>query len=143
MGTALNFDPFFSTAKRTISHRFVRYFFFFTIGVYLLSDFWNQRLQYEGHTHASAVFTLSSGALVGVTSVVDMFETWNLRQTSDERLEAIFIGIYSILIVWLGWQKMIDAKRSNVTMDDSELYALIGSFSVLTILVCLVVYITN
>lgn len=144
MGTAINVDPFYTTAMRVAPHTYARYFFFFTIGIYLLSDFWNQLLQYEGYTRASAVFTLASGILVAATSVIDTLDNWNIRRTSDERLEAIFIGFYAFLVTGLGVHKINEADYdSSKAMPDREQYIIIGSYTVLFVIVLVVVYITN
>ena len=144
----MNFDPLYEVSQRTFSADSVRYFFFFAIGVYLLVDFWNQTLQYEGFSHASATFTLAAGLLAAVTSLIDTIESWNVRVTVGERLEALVIGVYSLLISWLGGLKMRDALRhestvQNKAMPDSELYVLIGSFCALVVAVFIAVYFTS
>lgn len=146
---AMTFDPMYEVAQRSFSKEFARYMFFFAIGIYLLVDFWNQTLQYEGFTHASATFTLASGVVVAITSLVDLVETWSVRQTTDERLEGIFIGIYSIMISWLGGQKMRDAVRNDSavqtksqTMPNPELYIIVGSFAAVFVAVLVAVHAT-
>ena len=143
MGTAVNFDPFLSTARRAVSKQLVRYAFFYSIGIYLISDFWNQMLQYEGHTHASAVFTLSSGSIVAVTSVVDWIESSGMRNTANEQLESFFIGVYALLIIGLGMRKLKDGRRSNKPMPDVELFGILGSFTIAFVFIFVLVTLTN
>ena len=144
MGTLFDFGNFGSAAAATGTSKIVtRFLFLFAIGLYLLTQFLGQLMEFKGENKEAGVLTVLSGAMVGITSAGDMFYgAGNPTTRIDEEVEGILVGIYAVLVVVLGAYRYKSAGKSQpaASMTSADILGILAAYTSMFILVIVAMY---